>query len=188
MKRLLVPGFYATLLAALLVAAPVSGGVPQEYLALIPNLAPATAPATKYRAEAPASTFTPPFVAPDICDTDNNVFQAGEKIVYELYYNWNFVWLSAGEVTFQVNDLKDQYHIMIRGKTYPSYEWFYKVDDKYESYLDKETLLPEIHIKDVQEGGYTRFDRTVFDQTDHTAVSSRGANRQSRRQPERPEG
>ena len=121
--------------------------------------------------------FHPPLFPPDICATENNVFQAGEKIVYKLYYNWNFVWLSAGEVTFQVNDLARQYHIMVRGKTYPSYEWFYQVDDKYESYLDKRTLLPKIHIKDVKEGGYTRFDRTVFDQVDHTAVSSRGKTR-----------
>ncbi len=142
--------------------------VPQEFLALIPGMAPATAP---------QNTFHPPMAAPDICETENNVFLAGEKIVYKLFYNWNFVWLAAGEVTFQVNDLKNQYHIMVRGQTYPSYEWFYKVDDKYESYLDKKTLLPEIHIKDVQEGGYTRFDRTVFDQIDHKAVSSRGANR-----------
>lgn len=142
--------------------------VPQEFLALIPGLAPAPAP---------YADFPPPMVASDICETENNVFLPGEKIVYKLFYNWNFVWLPAGEVTFQVNGLKHQYHIMVRGQTYPSYEWFYKVDDKYESYLDKKTLLPEIHIKDVQEGGYTRFDRTVFDQIDHKAVSSRGANR-----------
>lgn len=144
--------------------------VPQEFIDLIPNMAPAAA------AESPTA-FHPPMAAPDICETENNVFLAGEKIVYKLYYNWNFVWLSAGEVTFQVNDLKDQYHIMVRGQTYPSYEWFYKVDDKYESYLSKKTLLPEIHIKDVKEGGYRRFDRTVFDQVDHKAVSSRGVTR-----------
>jgi len=153
----------------LLAIAPLQA-VPQEFLALIPNMAPATA------AQSPLA-FHPPMAAPDICATDNNVFLSGEKIVYKLYYNWNFVWLSAGEVTFQVNDLKDQYHIMVRGQTYPSYEWFYKVDNKYESYLSKETLLPEIHIKDVQEGSYRRFDRTVFDQIDHKAVSSRGVRR-----------
>lgn len=127
-----------------------------------PFFAPATAP------------FHPPLALPDICATENTAFQAGEKIVYKLFYNWNFVWIPAGEVTFQVNDLPEQYHITVRGKTYPSYEWFYAVDDKYESYLNKKTLLPEIHIKDVQEGGYLKFDRTVFDQANRTAVSSRG--------------
>ena len=113
----------------------------------------------------------------DVCSTDNTAFQAGEKIVYKLYYNWNFVWLSAGEVTFLVHDLPDQYHVMIRGRTYESYEWFYKVRDNYESYIDKETLLPRIHIKDIHEGGYKKYDRTTFDQENHTIVSMRGKTR-----------
>lgn len=134
--------------------------------ALPPSLAPATAPA-----------FHPPMALPDVCRTDNDVFQPGEKIVYKLYYNWNFVWLAAGEVTFLVHDLPDLYHVMVRGRTYPSYEWFFKVRDNYESYLDKKTLLPKIHIKDVQEGGYTRYDRTTFDQAAGKAVSERGKTR-----------
>ena len=142
----------------------------EAYRAFIPSIAPAAAAYTP-------TEFHPPYAAPDICDTENNVFMAGEKIVYKLYYNWNFVWLPAGEVTFQVNDLNDQYHVTVRGRTYESYEWLYAVDDNYESYLDKETLLPVIHIKDVHEGGYTRFDRTVFDQENNKAVSMRGKTR-----------
>jgi hypothetical protein len=135
------------------------------------NLAPAPAN------DPPA--FHPPLALPDICETENNVFQPGEKIVYKLYYNWNFVWLAAGEVTFLVHELPNQYHIMIRGRTYESYEWFYSVRDNYESYLDKKTLLPKIHIKDVHEGGYTRYDRTTFDQAAGKAVSERGKTRDS---------
>ena len=60
-------------------------------------------------------------------------FQAGEKIVYKLFYNWNFVWLSAGEVTFEVKDEGEEYHIEVTGVTYSSYEWFYRVRDKYHS-------------------------------------------------------
>ncbi len=128
--------------------------------------------ATDSENSAPASS---PTALPDICDVDNNAFYPGEKIVYKLYYNWNFVWLAAGEVTFLVHDLPDYYHVMVRGRTYESYEWFYKVSDNYESYLDKNTLLPEIHIKDVQEGGYTRYDRTTF--VGDEAISMRGRTR-----------
>ena len=118
-----------------------------------------------------------PETIPDPCDTDNVTFQDGEKVVYKLFYNWNFVWLSAGEVTFTVNDTGNDYHVAVRGRTYPSYEWFYKVRDNYESYLDKETLLPKMHLKDIQEGGYTRYDRTTFDQANGHAVSMRGKTR-----------
>ncbi|MEL6274855.1 MAG: DUF3108 domain-containing protein, partial [Bacteroidota bacterium] len=68
---------------------------------------------------------------PDPCATENAVFQDGEKIVYKLFYNWNFVWLAAGEVTFSVHDTGGEFHVAVRGRTYSSYEWFYKVRDNY---------------------------------------------------------
>ena len=117
----------------------------------------------------------PPQPLADVCGIENTTFRAGEKIVYKLYYNWNFVWLPAGEVTFKVYDLPEQYRVTVRGQTYPSYEWFYKVTDNYESYLDKETLLPQIHIKDIHEGGYTKYDRTTFYQDEQRIVSVRGS-------------
>lgn len=116
---------------------------------------------------------------PDPCATENVAFQHGEKIVYKLFYNWNFVWLAAGEVTFSVYDTGNEFHVAVRGRTYSSYEWFYTVRDNYESYLDKETLLPRMHIKDIQEGGYTRYDRTTFNQEAGMAVSMRGKTRES---------
>jgi len=134
------------------------------------NTSPAAAPTSP-------EAFHPPLRIPDVCETENNVFQPGEKIVYKLYYNWNFVWIAAGEVTFLVHDLPNLYHVMVRGRTYESYEWFYKVRDNYESYLDKKTLLPAIHIKDINEGGYTRYDRTTFYQDEDRAVSARGRTR-----------
>ncbi|MFT5998043.1 MAG: hypothetical protein ACI81P_000490 [Neolewinella sp.] len=150
-------------------------GLPLTYFA------PATAPLSEnvhFGTEPSApEAFHPPLALPDVCDMDNKAFQPGEKIVYKLYYNWNFVWLAAGEVTFLVHDLPNQYHVMVRGRTYESYEWFYKVRDNYESYLDKKTLLPKIHIKDINEGGYTRYDRTTFYQKDGKAVSQRGKTR-----------
>lgn len=109
---------------------------------------------------------------------DNSTFQDGEEIVYKVFYNWNFVWLSAGEVVFRVRDTGREYHLSARGRTYPSYEWFFKVRDNYDSYIDKKTLLPRMHIKDVQEGGYRRYDRTVFDQPNRKATSLRGVTRE----------
>ena len=136
-------------------------------------------PGSDHFSLAPASApeFHPPMRTPEVCATNNNTFQAGEKITYKLSYNWGFVWLDAGEVVFKVSELPNQYHITVTGTTYESYEWFYKVRDRYESYLDKETLLPELHIKDVKEGGYTQYSRTTFDQLDHVAVNSKGKNR-----------
>ena len=111
------------------------------------------------------------------CDMENDVFSAGEEIVYKVYYNWNFVWMSAGEVTFRVYDDGDEYHLTARGRTYSSYEWFFTVRDNYDCYVDKETLLPRLSIRDVQEGNYERYDRITYDQAALRATSVRGRNR-----------
>ncbi|HFC00219.1 MAG TPA: hypothetical protein ENJ53_05390, partial [Phaeodactylibacter sp.] len=58
---------------------------------------------------------------PDVCDASNNTFQDGEKLVYKLYYNWGYLWLSAGELTLTVKDLGEQYYISAQGSTYSSY-------------------------------------------------------------------
>ncbi len=34
------------------------------------------------------------------CPLKNTAFKHGEKIVYEMYYNWNFVWVKAGSAIF----------------------------------------------------------------------------------------
>jgi len=112
------------------------------------------------------------------CSTDNDVFEVGEELVYKVYYNWNFVWLSAGEVVFRVYDDEEDYHLSARGRTYSSYEWFFKVRDNYDSYIDKETLLPRLSIRDIQEGNYERYDKVTFDQRNKRAVSLKGRSRQ----------
>jgi len=106
----------------------------------------------------------------DLCEVGNSVFQDGETITYKLYYNWNFIWLAAGEVEFKVKTYPDFIKVSARGKTYPSYEWFFKVDDYFEAHLDKETLLPTLSIRDVHEGSYTRYDKVILDQKNHQAT------------------
>lgn len=115
---------------------------------------------------------------PSNCNIDNKAFQTGEEITYKIYYNWNFVWLSAGEVTFRVDDEGGAYHLNAKGKTYSSYEWFYKVRDNYDTYLDKKTLLPTVSIRDVQEGGYRLYDKVTFDQDGKKASSLRGRSKE----------
>lgn len=115
---------------------------------------------------------------PSSCSIDNVAWQDGEEIVYKVYYNWNFVWMSAGEVTFRVKEEGDQYHLSVRGQTYPSYNWFYKVDDKYDTYVDKKTLLPNVSIRNVEEGKYTLYDKITFDRDRNIARSLRGKSKE----------
>ena len=111
---------------------------------------------------------------PRSCFIENTTFQHGEEMTYKLYYNINFVWVAAGEVTFSVEDLGNQWHLKAVGKTYPSYEWFFKVNDRYDTYLDKSSLLPIVSIRSIAEGKYKLYDKVVFDQSNHKADSYRG--------------
>jgi Protein of unknown function (DUF3108) len=98
------------------------------------------------------------------CGISNTVFQDGEKITYKIYYNLNFVWVAAGEVTFRVLEETDQYHFKASGKTNSSYEWFYKVNDAYESWVPKNTLFPTYSTRSISEGKYTNYEKVSYDQ------------------------
>ena len=112
-------------------------------------------------------------LAPE-CARRNTAFGAGERVIYKIYYNLNFIWIPAGEVTFEVRDLGNQYKLTATGVTYASYEWFFKVRDRYESYVDKETLLPTKAVRDIKEGNYELYELINFDQRERKGVTYRG--------------
>lgn len=93
-----------------------------------------------------------------ICSLRNEAYQPGEKMVFKFYYNWKALWLSAGEMVFKVDttqiDGREALHLRIDGATYKSYEWFYRVRDVYESYIDPSTMQPYRFVRDVNEGGF----------------------------------
>ena len=91
-------------------------------------------------------------------------FQHGERLTYKIYYNLNFIWVPAGEVTFKIFDEGTQYHYQARGETYDSYEWFFKARDEYDSWVDKNTLLPNYSERSVNEGDYHIFEKISFNQ------------------------
>jgi hypothetical protein len=98
-----------------------------------------------------------------VCHSKNEAFQPGEEVTYVIYYNWKFMWIPAGEVVFKVGEKDSLYHFLAYGKTYPSYEWFYKVDDRYETYATKQDLKTVKAYRDVKEGKYKKYSELHFD-------------------------
>lgn len=87
-----------------------------------------------------------------------------------------FVWIHAGDAIFSAKETEHNgrkaFHIKGDGKTLKSYEWFYKVQDLYESYVDHETLLPMRFVRNVNEGGF-KFNQDVkFDRNEKKAIAS----------------
>ena len=77
-------------------------------------------------------------------------------------------------ITFKVEDEGSRYHFSAAGVTYDSYEWFYKVRDYYDTYADKQTLLPQTSIRRVKENRYSIYDKVDFDQKNKKAKYVRG--------------
>ncbi len=105
------------------------------------------------------------------CQIDSKAFGPGEVITYKAYYNWGFIWLHAGEVEFNVTSKKyegrDVYHLYAYGTTYKSYDWIFKLREKYQAYIDPETQMPLWYERDVQEGSYKAFEDYKFDYENH---------------------
>lgn len=113
------------------------------------------------------------------CYMENETMVAGEKLLYKMYYNLGFVWVAAGEVTFEVFENENEYVIISKGYTYKKYDKFFKVRDYFESIIDKNSMLPISFKRDVQEGKYIRFDSLSFDQETHMVKEYFGKDRQS---------
>ncbi len=112
------------------------------------------------------------------CKIRNTSTKSGEQITYKVYYTVAGAWIGAGQATFtnQLERYKGKYvyHITGDGKTFKSYDWFFKVRDKYESYIDTSTMLPEKFNRRVNEGGFKFFNSVTFNQKTHRAVSAKG--------------
>lgn len=114
----------------------------------------------------------------EFCGVRNTAFQAGETITYKVLYKLANVYVGAGEAVF-TNTLermngKDVYHVVGDGKTYSFYDKFYRVRDRYESYIDTATLQPYKFVRNVNEGGYKTYENVTFVKATNTAVTTEG--------------
>lgn len=114
----------------------------------------------------------------DSCGIKNTAFQAGEKVTFKVYYAVAGIYVDAGTATFTntLENLNNRpvYHIVGEGHTNPSYDIFYKVRDKYETYIDTATLQALKFVRNVNEGGYKKYQNVTFNKTANTAVTNDG--------------
>lgn len=94
---------------------------------------------------------------------DAQNYQSGEFLKYRIHYGL----LNAGFATLEVKstnyDGKPHYHIVGEGSSSGAVRAFYKVDDLYETYIDKSTNKPSKFVRKISEGGYTRDQVITFD-------------------------
>ncbi len=114
------------------------------------------------------------------CYKGNSAFNAGEKISYEISYNWGPIWVDAGLVTFSIEkelfNGKDAWHLRSVGKTYSSYDFLFKVRDYYDSWVDPATFKFHEFRRMVYEGGYTVINNMRYDHKKELIYSTTKSN------------
>ncbi|MEI7660759.1 MAG: DUF3108 domain-containing protein [Bacteroidota bacterium] len=110
----------------------------------------------------------------------NEAFARGEKLKFRAYYE-SYVTgkVTAGIATLEVDqaakqvDGRNVYHIIGEGHSKGAFNWFYKVSDRFESFIDEEYLFSWSFIRRTHEGNYSYSDDVKFNQYSGSALSTR---------------
>ncbi|MEX2483689.1 MAG: DUF3108 domain-containing protein [Brumimicrobium sp.] len=101
-------------------------------------------------------------------------FESGEKLRYRVTYGV----MDAGEAILTVKETSKKgangrplYHVKGEGKTLGAFNLFYKVEDIYESYIDKTGGFPWLFLRDVNEGGYEINQEYTFKQDKQKVIT-----------------
>jgi hypothetical protein len=114
----------------------------------------------------------------DMGGVRNYAYEHGESISNTIFYSVIGIYVNAGTANFttyleKLNN-KDVYHVVGIGSSNPSYDWIFKVRDRYESYIDTATLQPYKFIRNVDENGYKTYENVTFNHQTNTAITAKG--------------
>ena len=101
---------------------------------------------------------------------ENHAFQVGEYLRYRVHYGI----VNAGIAELSVKNKihkngRETFRIVGTGKSVGLFNMFFKVRDRYETYMDAQSLMPWEFVRDVDEGGYEIQRHIFFDQHQHQA-------------------
>jgi hypothetical protein len=94
-----------------------------------------------------------------------SAFGLGERLEYEISYGF----LTAGYVVFEVSpnfvvmNGRNCFEISATLTSASSFEWVYKIQDRYKCYLDADGLFPWRFEQSIKEGDYTKEFTAIFD-------------------------
>ena len=92
-------------------------------------------------------------------------FDTGEWFKFRIHYGLINAGYATVEVKEAVRNNKKVYHAVGKGYTTGMSRFFFKVDDLYESYFDKESGNPYQFVRKIDEGGYTKNQEGFFNQS-----------------------
>ncbi len=99
-----------------------------------------------------------------------SAFKTGEWLKFRIHYGiLNASYATLHITNDSINDVP-VYHVVGKGRTTGFASLFFKVDDTYESYFDKNDGKPYRFIRKVDEGGYTKDIEINFDYSRDLAI------------------
>ncbi len=108
----------------------------------------------------------------------NLSFRRGEKLAFQVYYHSMLTGnVSAGKVELEIKDEnmkisgRNTMHIVGTGWSVGAFNWFFKVNDRYDTYIDEDAIAPWLFFRRVDEGGYKINQDVYFDQNRNYALS-----------------
>ncbi len=100
----------------------------------------------------------------------HKAFDTGEWFKFRIHYGL----FTASYATIEIKDKtinnKPVHHVMGVGKSTGFLSLFFKVEDYYETYIDKDQVKPYRFIRKINEGGYTKDIEINFDHKNNKAL------------------
>lgn len=95
---------------------------------------------------------------------NNEAFKRGEKLTYRIHYGFIDAAIATIEITEENKKFGDRntLHVVGIGKSKGSFDFFFKIRDRYETYIDEEALIPWFFGRRIDEGGYKMSQDYIF--------------------------
>lgn len=87
----------------------------------------------------------------------------GEKVNYAINYGLVQGGIATLEIVADTFKGKEVWHSVLLGKTTGMADAIFKVKDIYESYIEPESELPVLSVRNIREGRYTKYNEVIFD-------------------------
>ena len=103
------------------------------------------------------------------CEATNEAFKSGEHVMYDLYFNWKFVWIKAGLASLTTNATtyhsKPAYRFILLSVSSKKIDFFFKMRDTL-TCIVSEKLEPRYFRKGAEEGKRYTVDEAWFSYKD----------------------
>lgn len=99
-----------------------------------------------------------------------SAYGVGEWFQFRIHYGLVNAGYAELEIKEAVRNNKKVYHAIGKGYTTGMTKFFFKVEDHYQSFIDKETGNPHQFVRNIYEGGYTKNQEGYFDAAKKTVL------------------